>query len=165
MNRERFRPTRDNPYALNHEMEFDHVIEITEDGDLVDGPPRVRAPELSWYDDKHHLDARSDQWELMSGYSGQDRYSGPIMHPSEFIGGSMADDILDTPGVYVALVCYDLDDPDDDAEPAGWAVAYIETANMTFVCDGCGKGGTVDDLCSLNGECPDEDCEGTTRLT
>ena len=65
-------------------------------------------------------------WELMNGYSGQDRYAGPIMHNSEFIGGQMERDILETPGIYVALVCYwpDAEESDEDETYAeGWAVA------------------------------------------
>lgn len=35
---------------------------------------------------------------------------------------------------------------------------------MTFVCDGCGRTGTEDDLCETEGDCPDEECDGTTHL-
>ena len=102
---------------LNDRMEFDHVIEVLEDGSVIDRPD-VWAPEL--YDGE--LSARQgDTWSLLNGWSGQDRYPGPIMHQSEFIGGGMARWILETPGVYVALVDY----PDDDSEPEGWAVATL----------------------------------------
>lgn len=101
--------TRDN---LNAVMEFDHVIEVHADGTVTDDTG-LHAPEL--FDSEV-----GDGWTLMDGYSGQDRYSGPIMHASESIGGSMADDILSNPGFYVALV----DTPADDSEPDGWAVAY-----------------------------------------
>lgn len=65
-----------------------------------------------------------DGWALLSGYSGQDRYAGPVMHASETIGGRMADDILSTPGVYTATTVevYPTDD-EPDPFPAGWAVA------------------------------------------
>lgn len=105
--------TRDN---LSDVMEFDHVIQVHEDGSVTDGVPDVWAPSL--YDDEVD-DAR---WTLMRGYTGQYGYSGPIMHSSEYIGGLMADDILSTPGYYVALVNYNSDD--DEGEPEGWAVAY-----------------------------------------
>lgn len=84
--------------ALSHLMEFDCVITVTEDGRVIDGPDTPYAPSL--YDDA--LD--SSEWELMTGYSGQYSYAGPIMHPSEFIGGGMARDILSEPGTYVAVV-------------------------------------------------------------
>lgn len=97
--------------ALNDVMEFDHVIVVGEDGTVSDAEG-VYAPEL--YDGEV-----SSGWSLMGGYSGQHGHSGPIMHSSEFIGGGMADDILSTPGIYVAVV----DCASDDAD--GWAVAKL----------------------------------------
>lgn len=84
---------------------------------MTDGPVDVFAPEL--FDEEV-----SPGWTLLNGWSGQDRYPGPIMHASEYIGGRMAAWILENPGVYVALVSYDLDDL--DGEPFGWAVAKLD---------------------------------------
>jgi hypothetical protein len=102
---------RVSPDELNALMEFDHVIEVHDSG-MVSEPTDVWAPEL--YDEEV-----SDGWVLMNGYSGQYGYAGPIMHPSEYIGGDLARDILAEPGVYVALIAKNL----DDSEPDGWAVA------------------------------------------
>jgi hypothetical protein len=63
---------------------------------------------------------------LLDGFSGQYGYSGPIMHPSEFIGGGMERHIRETPGLYVAVVVTDLDVDDGDDDAVGWAVAYRE---------------------------------------
>lgn len=98
---------------LNEIMEFDHVIEVHPDGKITERPD-VYAPEL------HDGELLDDGWGLLNGFSGQDRYAGPIMHPSEFIGGGMERFIRENPGVYVALVDY----PGDETEPDGWAVAY-----------------------------------------
>ena len=87
------------PDRLNNVMEFDHVIRVHDDG-TVSEPRDVWAPEL-WDD---HLDTGGKPWTLMTGYSSQDRYAGPVMHNSESIGGQMALDILATPGLYVAIV-------------------------------------------------------------
>lgn len=103
---------------LNDRMDFDHVIEVLPDSTVIDRHD-IHAPSLC---DSELEDGR---WELLNGYSGQHRYSGPIMHASEYIGGYMERDILDNPGLYVALVDYPL----DDSEPEGWAVAYIHTWN------------------------------------
>ena len=103
---------------LNDIMEFDHVVEVRADGTVVDGPDGVYAPGL------HDGELDGPGWVLLNGYSGQDRYSGPIMHSSEFIGGGMARDILSEPGLYVALVDY----PSDGSEPEGWAVAMKVSA-------------------------------------
>lgn len=132
--------------ALSAAMEFDHVITVHDDGTVTDGPRDVWAPEL-WNDDDADVTGYDrDRWELLTGYTGQYSYSGAVMHSSEFIGGGLARDILDTPGVYVAVVveCEPSDDdgdrwPGDSAdarladyeagawrpEPAGWAVARL----------------------------------------
>lgn len=105
---------------LNDRMGFDHVVEVTESGEVIDRPD-VWAPELH----DGELSAREgDSWSLLNGWSGQDRYPGPIMHASEYIGGGMERWILETPGIYVALVDY----PSDGDEPDGWAVATLSTA-------------------------------------
>jgi len=106
--------------TLNDVMEFDHVIQVHPDGTVTE--PDIYAPEL-------HDGEVSPGWSLLNGYSGQYGYSGPIMHPSEFIGGGMARDILAEPGIYVALVAYrtpeDTDDESGDSgdDVDGWAVA------------------------------------------
>lgn len=120
--------------ALSDLMEFDHVIEIHEDGRVTDGPQGVYPPErLEHYDEVDPCGLLGD-WELVTaGYSGQYGYPGPIMHNSEYVGGRLAEDILDTPGLYVALVCYwpvDPDASDEDREidgdyAEGWAVARL----------------------------------------
>ena len=99
--------------TLNAVMEFERVIQVHADGSVTTVGNVIWAPDL--YDG----DLSGDGWELMTGYSGQHAYNGPIMHNSEFIGGRMAEDILSTPGVYVALVNGTL----SDDEPEGWAVA------------------------------------------
>lgn len=113
---------------LSDVMEFDHVIRVTENGEVEDGPDGEYAPELSIEDaDDTQLfqQAAETGWELMRGYTGQYSYNGPVMHASEYIGGRMAEDILSTPGLYVAVVV-EIDDPDEE-DAAGWAVAYKPT--------------------------------------
>jgi hypothetical protein len=134
--------------SLNSRMEFDHVIEVHADGSVTDTD--LYAPGL--YDGE----VQSDDWTLMDGYSGQHSYSGPVMHPSEYIGGRLERDILAQPGFYVALVSYiSTEAPEhdcpwrrtnpaplgapfcdvcDDAQEAendadGWAVAFKESGH------------------------------------
>lgn len=108
---------------LNDVMSFDHVVEVHADGTVTDRPD-IYAPE-SFDDDRGGIDFAGDKrWTALDGYSGQQSYSGPIMHPSEYIGGSLADDILSEPGVYVAVVVTDLSS--EDAEPSGWAVLRMD---------------------------------------
>lgn len=113
--------------ALSALMEFDSPIVVDAAGGArqIDYRDTFRphAPEV-WHDDDTRDADAGEGWEFLTGYTGQHGYRGPVMHASEFIGGRMADDILSTPGIYVAVVVGVLpDDADDDPEPAGWAVA------------------------------------------
>lgn len=102
--------------SLSDHMSFDHVIRVHPNGAITDGPAGVHAPDL--YTDG----LIDDDWVLLDGFSGQQGYSGPLMHQSEFIGGGLERHIRENPGLYVALVAYPL----DDDEPTEWAVAYRE---------------------------------------
>lgn len=109
-------------YALYTIMSFDHVVEIMPDGSLIERPD-IYAPEVC--DDHCSNDVivdgwRDDEWSLLNGFSGQYGYSGPCMHDSEFIGGGLARHILETPGIYVAVIVKCLC---DDTECESWAVA------------------------------------------
>lgn len=120
------------PQELNSVMEFDTVIYSDGNG-RVETVFAIWPPELYNYlgkDGKHHS-ALDGPWELMNGYSGQDSYSGPIMHDSEFIGGRMATDILETEGYYVALIAnYFPEEEDGEIESEGWAVARVLPDNV-----------------------------------
>jgi hypothetical protein len=122
---------------LNDHMEFYHIIRVNADGSLSDSPEnpyldeavrsRLVNDETEEWEDDINL---PEGWELMSGYTGQHGYNGPVMHASEYIGGGLARDILEAPGDYVALPmesdCEGLRcDPEVgcDCEPAGWVVA------------------------------------------
>lgn len=125
--------------SLNDLMEFDSVIRVHPDGSVTraDG---VFAPEVrpAYYADGS--DYVSKGWSLMRGYTGQYGCAGSAhMHDSEFIGGRMESDILETPGLYAAVVLEwpcdtDLgcDGPDANGESCdqdhseGWVVAYKE---------------------------------------
>jgi hypothetical protein len=133
--REGLKVTADN---LNQVMEFDHVVEVHADGSVTDSEESPYF-ELSYYltDPETGLwefqSSIPEGWELMTGYTGQYGYNGPCMHASEYIGGRMARDILETPGLYVALIVesdcgYTEEHCNDEdgcqCEPEGWAVAY-----------------------------------------
>jgi hypothetical protein len=111
---------------LSDRMDFDHVIRVHEDGTVTD-EPGIYAPEML-------LDGEisDSDWEFFStGYTGQYGYNGPIMHNSEFIGGRLERDILETPGVYVAVIANWT--PEDEAEKEmedyyaeGWAILKLK---------------------------------------
>jgi len=99
---------------LNTAMDFDHVVMVKSDGTVTDDVPNAPLPPEMDNDGAENTPYAS--WELMSGYTGQYGYNGPMMHQSEYIGGRMARDILATPGYYVAVYT-----PDGES----WAVARI----------------------------------------
>lgn len=158
--------------TLNSIMEFDHVIYVHEDGSLSE-PPNVWAPELhavSDLDGQHtaqtdpdlHMQARMQGWTLLTGWSGQFRYSGPCMHQSEYVGGRLAEHVLSTPGFWVVVVV-----TEDDDEASSWAIAHRESAEVgghrwhlspmtsTRTCEVCG-------LLPLDEDDALSDCYGRT---
>lgn len=125
-----------NGRTLSEFMEFDHVIMVSDDGSISE-PSGVHAPEVYWTNGGPIVEPGG--WSLMNGYSGQHLYSGPVMHPSEYIGGDLAYDILHEPGLYVAVVvdaidCEDHDNPDECGcdRNAGWAVARRDIPHADY---------------------------------
>ena len=114
---------------LNERMGIDHVIRVN--GDLtIDYADDVYAPEVYVESDEDgQILAQDDAdmvaninrqgWDVLNGWSGQSGYAGPIMHQSEYIGGALAEHILETPGTYVACAVTDLS---DDADLVGWVI-------------------------------------------
>lgn len=132
---------------LDDLMEFGHVIHV---GRTADGLPFIsddrssdnapaypaRHPEenIVLYGDSDPGDEQlRDQipegWSLLTGFTGQYSYHGPVMHDSEYIGGGLAEAILEQPGFYVTsyLDWYDTDadgEPVDDPQSEGWVVSH-----------------------------------------
>ena len=127
-----------NDKPLNEIMEFDHIIRVNEDGTIDENLDMSVSDQGSYFDlavdqDGNDIFEMSAGWELLKGFTGQYGYNGPVMHPSEFIGGGLERHIRENPGYYVALVVNALEDHCDycadcesqiSDEPAGWAVAY-----------------------------------------
>lgn len=125
---------------LQDAMEFDHPVRVDPDGTLHDRLDGVYAPELIMGTDgdgqilaEHEADYKAEAarqgWELLEGFTGQHAYRGPVMHPSEYIGGRLADHIRETPGTY-AVIAVETDDDDDEA--AGWAIAFRPPAEPSY---------------------------------
>jgi hypothetical protein len=125
---------RKNMKSLNDMMEFDHVVEVLEDGTVNETPGIFIYAELNVNPAGEDEFSLEEGWELLQGFTGQYGYRGPVMHPSEFIGGGLERHILETPGYYVALVVNAYcdysgetqceEDSGCDCEPAGWAIAF-----------------------------------------
>ena len=108
--------TRDDMW-LTHRIDLDCPFTVTTCHVITDRHEGLHAPEVCWSEDGG-LEVQSEEWEAWStGMSNQWGYTGPIMHPSEYLGGGMAQTLLDEPGTYVITEVDDLDDPD---APPGW---------------------------------------------
>ena len=108
-------------YALQAIADFEHPFIVNHDGTLSDAVG-VYAPEV-YHDSANDVEVYGDNWEPLTGYTGQYSYNGAVMHSSEYIGGRLARDILETPGTYVVVVVNVHADADGfEPEPAGWAI-------------------------------------------
>jgi hypothetical protein len=119
-------------------MEFDHIVKVDANGNVTDTdmPTGVVGAyfDLNVTPDGTDEFDMSEGWTLLSGFTGQFGYNGPVMHPSEYVGGGLERHIRETPGYYVVLLVEgrcDYDGSTDctpesgcDCEPAGWAIAY-----------------------------------------
>lgn len=107
-----------------NELDFDTVFKI------VDGVP-VRiddewAPEV-YNDTELDVVIEGDDWRCLTGLTGQYGYHGAVMHSSELVGRSIAEEIFDMGDEWMfAMVIVGVDPAHDDPEPepAGWSIAY-----------------------------------------
>lgn len=122
---------------INSIFEFSVPVEVTADGTLIANTSRATSGLYDmnvWAHEDGQVgddadrtliaDAQRQGWTILNGYSSQDRYSGPIMHQSEVIGGGLATAILTDPGIYITEVVEAMPtDDDDDMDLVGWVVA------------------------------------------
>lgn len=114
------------PDQLNGLVEFDSPFEVTADGEVVTPLSGVYAPSVYQYSDEDGQSVGDPEidgegWDFVDGYSGQSGYSGPVMHPSEYLGGGMARDVLAEPGIYAVTEVVDPED-EDPGDPIGWVL-------------------------------------------
>lgn len=130
--------------TLNDVMEIGMIVRVNETGQVIPVPLMsadielevvLTNPETWEWEDEFSI---PEGWELLTGFTGQYSYNGPIMHNSEFIGGSLERHILETPGYWVAVGVeshcqytepHCTEDSGCDCDPAGWAVAHKEFTN------------------------------------
>ncbi|MFF9879981.1 hypothetical protein [Staphylococcus pasteuri] len=143
--------------SLNSLMEIDHVIRVDAEGMVWDDATGVYAPEFEAVTDEDGYftadterllaeDVRRQGWEAEGGWSGQQgtKPGNVIMHTSEFIGGRLAEHILNTPGYWVACAvdvesmecpesvkgctlfdrCEHCEENGRETEAAGWVVMH-----------------------------------------
>jgi hypothetical protein len=153
--------------SLHDQTEFDCPFRVHPDG-TVTSEHGVYAPEV--FNVIHMSDFHSDQWELVNGFSGQDRYSGPIMHSSEYLGGGMEEWVMHNPGVYVITGAYydaecenegcghDADrHKDEGCEQCDDCLTYTPSESEPYTIEGWA-------LCFLKGSEPEEEPESFCPL-
>lgn len=152
--------SRGNGDTLNSLMEMSHVIRVDADGMVHNDVRDVLAPEINMQTDddgqilaEHDAELIADLerqgWTAETGWTGQygNCKGDPVMHESEFIGGSLAEHIIATPGYWVAcavdvdsevcpnesptcklsdpcVICTDETGEQREREAAGWVVLH-----------------------------------------
>lgn len=109
--------------TLDDLVEFNVPFTIDEQACFTT-PFIIKAPETARLSD--HVSGPADDieldapgWTPLVGFTGQYSYHGAIMHPSEYLGGGLAQHILEHPGTYVVL---EVIDPDDLEAVVGWTI-------------------------------------------
>ena len=95
-----------------------------------------------WYPEsvEHREDddysSQLDNWVPLKGFSGQYGYNGPVMHPSEYIGGGLEDYLLENAGIYVVIAVNvteelesHLGEPYLETESIGWMILEFDPQN------------------------------------
>lgn len=118
--------------TLNGAVEFDAPFHVHDDRRTITDHTGLYAPDV--YDDPDgDVTVDGNDWEALTGHTGQYGYSGAVMHESETLSGGLAERILSEGGTYVVVVVEQNTnhlDPDSDYDeiidarnnPAGWAV-------------------------------------------
>lgn len=109
--------------TLNGLVEFDCPFRSFGDG-TISNVTGIYAPDTLYGNEIEDKDRTKyvypfpgySDWELISGFRGQDSYSGPVMHNSEYLGGGMAEYVLENAGVYV-LMAVSWPPENDEDEP------------------------------------------------
>lgn len=107
-------------------QEFDHPFILTPNGEVRDAPSSVVTPDVT-NDPTGDVEV-SQGWTALTGMTGQYAYNGAIMHPSEFIGGGIAERMVDevrtfgSDGIFAIVEVRD-DGTWPDGDPIGWAIA------------------------------------------
>lgn len=120
------KPNTQTAETLNRAIEFDCPFEVHDDGTVTSAHGLYAPADVYWIEDTNgigDIEMDNSSWYPLYGFSSQYNYPGPVMHPSEYVGGRMAQEMLDNPGVYVVTAVTCLTDDDDIA---GWiALEYV----------------------------------------
>lgn len=94
---------------------------VNPDGSFIVDDTDYSAPETLYAVDSNTLEGSLSNWNILSGYSNQHGYDGPIMHESEIPGESMLEKIMEKAGQPISLAIVTVCDY-ESSEPIGWAI-------------------------------------------
>lgn len=124
--------TRDQAEKMWASTEYPVILSLPDMGvyKILDGDPGVPdfdeplPRENTGDDDKALYSAiEGTGWELVSGFTGQHGYDGPVMHESEYMGGGIVQYTMDTPGIYAVQYVAAWSDYDfEEYEYVGWVL-------------------------------------------
>lgn len=114
---------------FNSAISFDTVYTVTAENEIerADG---LYAPETYGFENENgefELENLAEGWSYVSGKSGQYSYSGPIMHPSEFISAGWAKEILSNVGYTFCVT--EITNLDDEDDLVGWGFLEYDSEN------------------------------------
>lgn len=124
--------TRDQAEKMWASTEYPVILSLPDMGvyKILDGDPGVPdfdepLPYGNTWDGYEILYSAVDGtgWELVSGFTGQYGYTGPVMHESEYMGGGIVQYTMDTPGIYaVQYVAAWQDEDFEEYDYVGWVL-------------------------------------------
>ena len=124
--------TRDQAEKMWASTEYPVILSLPDMGvyKILDGDPGVPdfdeplPYENTREDDKALYSAvEGTGWELVSGFTGQHGYDGPVMHESEYMGGGIVQYTMGTPGIYAVQYVAAWADPDfEEYDYVGWVL-------------------------------------------
>lgn len=108
--------------SLSDKMEFDHVIQVLENGTAISSDG-ISSPDEVWFDPSVNGDVDCGEgWTPMVGHSVH--IGSACFHPSEFIGEGLSNYILSEPGFYVSVIVRDIDSEEGSDDIVGWAILH-----------------------------------------
>lgn len=106
-----------------NDVDFDVAFQVDKDAQVsTSGDPVPSVWHVSGAQSPHDIRIDGEGWTALTGYTGQYAYRGAVMHPSEFMGGRLEQDVLAQPGVYALTVVYDPDPAPEEDDIVGWVV-------------------------------------------
>lgn len=111
-----------NPEDQSVDIEFDTAFAFNGQHITVNRSIIIPSVYVDDTPDPSTLTIESDQWQAITGFSGQHGYDGPIMHPSEQFSPNVLRSLYETHGTNAIYALTEVIDADDPDALVGWAI-------------------------------------------